>query len=129
MAERTPRPAQSLTARIASVVLTLEIPLLFFAALVAFGLRALPPAAAFLGALGIAVLLGVGILLLRRPSTVAFGVWCGWVMQAVLVLTGLVLPLMYVIGVIFAALYGYGVIRAQHLEARPPESPTGEAAP
>ena len=129
MAERAPRPAQSLTARIASVVLTLEIPLLFFAALVAFGLRALPPAAAFLGAFGIAVLLGAGILLLRRPGTAAFGVRFGWVMQAVLVLTGLVLPLMYVIGVIFAALYGYGVIRAQHLEAHPPESPTGEAAP
>ncbi|HEU5006949.1 MAG TPA: DUF4233 domain-containing protein [Jatrophihabitantaceae bacterium] len=52
---------------------------------------------------GLAVLMIVAAGLVRRP----FGIGVGTVLQLLFVLTGILLPAMFVVGAIFAAIWGY----------------------
>lgn len=52
---------------------------------------------------GLAVLMIVAAGLVRRP----FGIGVGSVLQLLFVLTGILLPAMFVVGAIFAAIWGY----------------------
>jgi hypothetical protein len=52
---------------------------------------------------GLAVLMIIAAGLLRRP----FGIGVGSALQVLFVLTGILLPAMFVVGVIFAAIWGY----------------------
>jgi hypothetical protein len=53
---------------------------------------------------------------LRRPGAYAIG----WVVQLVLVLSGFVVPAMFVLGVLFAALWALGLRLATKAERRRP---------
>lgn len=92
-----------MTARLAASVLVLEAFLVFFAVLAAFQLTDLPDAVVWGGGLGLAVacLLVAGVV--RRPG----GLVAGWVLQLVIVAGGVVLPAMYVLGVLFAGIWWY----------------------
>lgn len=52
---------------------------------------------------GLAVLMIIAAGLLRRP----FGIGLGSALQVLFVLTGILLPAMFVVGAIFAAIWGY----------------------
>jgi hypothetical protein len=52
---------------------------------------------------GLAVLMIIAAGLVRRP----FGIGVGSALQVLFVLTGILLPAMFVVGVIFAAIWGY----------------------
>ncbi|TXN31421.1 DUF4233 domain-containing protein [Lacisediminihabitans profunda] len=108
------RRARSATESLLSIVLLLEAVLVFFIALTAFGLRVLPAAAAFGG--GAALL--VALLVVGRLVRYRWGVWLGWLAQAVLLATGLLLPLMWFIGAVFAALWTYCAITGRRLDRR-----------
>jgi hypothetical protein len=95
-------------------VLLLEAVLVFFIALTAFGLRVLPAAAAFGG--GAALL--VALLVVGRLVRYSWGVWLGWLAQAVLLATGFLLPLMWFIGAVFAALWIFCAITGRRLDRR-----------
>jgi hypothetical protein len=108
------RRERSATESLLSIVLLLEAVLVFFIALTAFGLRVLPAGAAFGG--GAALL--VSLLVIGRLVRYRWGVWLGWLAQAVLLATGLLLPLMWFIGAVFAALWTYCAITGRRLDRR-----------
>lgn len=102
---RTARPPRSARRMFAATVLVLEVLVIFFAALVAYGLRLADPAAIAVAAGGVAVLVFLAVGLLRT--------WIGYVLGSVLqvwvLATGLVVPAMYVLGGLFAALWVVGL--------------------
>jgi hypothetical protein len=109
---RRPRRQRSLTESLLSIVLGLEAILVFFIALTVFGLHALPPVEAFGGGAVLALLLALGTRLVRYP----WGVWVGWVLQALLIATGILLPALYIAAAFFLALWIFCFVRARQLD-------------
>jgi hypothetical protein len=107
-----------------SIALGLEAVVVFFMTLTAFGLKALPPAVAFGGGAALLLALVIG----ARMQRYRWGHWVGWVLQAALIATGFILPIMFVIGAGFAAIYVYCYIKARQLEARADRPPEEEPA-
>lgn len=120
---RRSRRQRSLTESLLSIVLGLEAILVFFIALTVFGLHALPPVEAFGGGAVLALLLALGTRLVRYP----WGVWFGWVLQAVLVATGILLPALYIAAAFFLALWIFCFIRARQLDPGHSAGPTPSA--
>jgi hypothetical protein len=131
LAPREPSASESLL----SIVLLLEAILVFFISITVFGLRVVPAAVAFGG--GAALL--VALLVIGRLVRYSWGVWLGWVAQAVLLATGFLLPLMWFIGTVFLALWIYCFITGRRLDRRnavyrtattqPPETTGTEESP
>ena len=118
-----PRRQRSVTESLLSITLVIEAVVLFFASLVAFGLKVLEPAlpawaALALGAAGIVVLLATTAVLRYR-----WGVALGWVWQAALIALGILLPLLYVVGAGFALLWIYCFTRGRRIDAARPVTP------
>lgn len=112
--QRKPRRERSVTESLLSIVLVLEVILVFFVALTAFGLKAVEPATAFVGGAVLVVVLIATTRLLRFP----WGVWLGWVMQAVILATGFLLPIMFLVGAVFLALWIYCFVRGRQIDAQ-----------
>lgn len=95
------RPARSARRQFAATMLVLEACVVLFAALVAYGLEVAEPRAVWLlgGGLALSLLLAAGLL--RQPG----GYVVGSVLQVAVVAGGLLVPLMFVVGGIFAALW------------------------
>jgi len=113
---RAPRPRRQRGAleSLLSIVLVLESLVVFFLALAVFGLDLLDPVPALVG--GGAIL--VVTLLLSRVQNRAWGRALAWVLQAVLIALGVLVPLMYVIGTGFAALFVYCFVTGRRLDRR-----------
>lgn len=107
-----PRRVRSVSESLLSIVLALEAVLLFFVMLTAFGVKALPPAAAFGGGTALIIALVLTARLLRYQ----WGVWLGWLLQAVLIAIGLLLPVMYFIGTGFAAIWVYCFVKGRQID-------------
>ena len=106
------RRQRSASESLLSIALVLEAVLVFFVTLTAFGLRALEPLPAFLGGAGliVALVLVSGLLRFR------WAVWLGWVLQAALVATGILLPIMFFIGGGFVAIWIYCFVKGRQLD-------------
>lgn len=106
------RRQRSASESLLSIALVLEAVLVFFITLTAFGLRALEPLPAFLGGAGliVALVLVSGLLRFR------WAVWLGWVLQGVLVATGILLPIMFFIGGGFVAIWIYCFVKGRQLD-------------
>jgi hypothetical protein len=109
---RRPRRQRSLTESLLSIVLGLEAILVFFIALTVYGLHALPPLEAFLGGAILAILLALATRIVRYP----WGVWVGWVLQAVLLATGIILPALYIAAAFFIAMWIFSFVRARQID-------------
>jgi hypothetical protein len=98
---RPARPARSLRRTMAAAVLAFEGLTVFFAALVAKDLSSLSvgQALGFGSALAVACLIGAGLL--RSPV----GFVLGWVLQVLVLGTGVWVPMMFFLGAVFAALW------------------------
>jgi len=109
---RRSRDDRSATDSLLSIVLVLEVFLAFFATLVVFALGTLQPAPAFIGG-------GVLVVLLLAASRVQQFPWgnaIGWLLQAALIATGVLVPLMFIIGVGFAVLWAYCFFTGRRLD-------------
>ncbi|MDM4761687.1 DUF4233 domain-containing protein [Galbitalea sp. SE-J8] len=106
------RRIRSTTESLLSIVLGLEAILVFFVTLVVFGLKALPAPVAFGGGGALIVVLLAGAAVVRWSA----GVWSGWLLQAVLIATGVLVPLMYVIGAGFTAMYAWCFWRGRTID-------------
>lgn len=87
---------------------------MFFVTVTAFGLRVVSAPIALGGGTALFVLFLVAAWLVRYPA----GVWLGWLLQLVLIATGVVMILMYFIGTGFAALWVYCFVTGRRLDAR-----------
>ncbi|WP_309075437.1 DUF4233 domain-containing protein [Paenarthrobacter sp.] len=102
-----PKKRRSTKVMFASTVLLLEAFVAFFGTLAVFGLRR--------GEVDPAIILGVGIALtvvlvlacavLSKP----WGIGVGWALQLVLILTGFAEPTMFIVGILFAICWWYGI--------------------
>ncbi len=98
---RSSRPPRSARRQFAATMLVLEAFVVLFAALVAYGLEVAEPRVVWLlgGGLALSLLLAAGLL--RQPG----GYVVGSVLQVAVVAGGLLVPLMFVVGGIFAVLW------------------------
>ena len=95
-----------------SIVLGFESIVMFFAALVIFGLKALPPAIALGGGAVLCLaLIGTAALLRHRW---AYAV--GWVLQAVIVAACFFAPALSVVAAIFIALWVYCLVKGASID-------------
>lgn len=97
-----------------SIVLGFEAVIVFLATLVGFGLKVADP---------VVVLVSGAVLCLALVATVGLlnrlvGFRVGWVLQFVIVASGLLVPIMYVIGAAFVALWTYCMVTGTRLDAQ-----------
>jgi hypothetical protein len=111
---RRTRRTRTATESLLSIALALEAALAFFVTMAVFGLDRMPALAALGGGAALMVSLAVTAMLVRYR----FGVWLGWFMQAVVLATGLILPLMYAIGAGFVAIWIYCFVTGRRLDRR-----------
>ena len=112
-----PKKPRSIKTMFASSVLSIEAFIVFFAALAAFGLTARDwSTAGKLWLMGGSVVLALVFLLacglLRKP----WGYTLGWVLQVVLIATGVLVPSMFVIGVLCALAWWYAVVKGGRMD-------------
>ena len=106
------RRQRSVTEMLLSIVLGLEAVLVFFVMLVVYGLKSLEPALAFGGGIALIVVLLLAGRLLKYP----WGVWLGWALQLVLLASGLLIPLMYLIAGGFLAIWIYCFVKGRQID-------------
>jgi Protein of unknown function (DUF4233) len=110
-----PSPASPATRRLAASVLAGEAVVLLFFVLAAS--RLYPDDAGRIAAAGLAI--AAAALLLCAALRFPWAFWAGWVLQLVLITTGVVVPVMFLLGAIFAALW-YGALRLGATVSQPP---------
>ncbi|MCC3293151.1 DUF4233 domain-containing protein [Arthrobacter sp. zg-Y411] len=109
-----PKKRRSVKVMFASTVLTLEAFVVLFGTLAVFGLHR--------GTISPALLLGGGVLLaaalvgtcalLSKPA----GPVIGWILQLVIIATGFLEPMMFLVGVLFALTWWYGLRAGMRLD-------------
>ena len=114
MSEGRARRPRSLTATLASIVLAVEFLVVVLAALVVFGLRALPAPLALGGGGLLLVVIAIAAALARSRV----GIVLGWIVQVVLVAAVVVQPAVGVVGLIFAAMWVYCMIVGGRIDRR-----------
>jgi hypothetical protein len=115
-----PRRARSLTESLLTIVLGLEAGLVFFVTLTVFGLHALPPLPTFVGGAVLIVVLALATRIVRH----SWGVWVGWVLQALLLATGILLPALYIAAGFFVAMWIFCFVRARQIDRANSSHPT-----
>lgn len=108
------RRVRTVRESLGSIVLGMEILVVFLAALVVFGLGAVSPTVALLGGAGLILLLLAGMATLR--TTV--GVVLGWIAQTVLVAGGFLVPELFLVGILFVAIWTYCMIMGARIDRR-----------
>ena len=121
-----PKKRRSTKVMFASTVLLLEAFVMFFATLAVFGLRReLPPPAVILGVgIALCVVMIVACAFLTRP----WGIGLGWILQLVLILSGIFEPAMFLVGALFAAAWWYGIRTGIRLDREAGERAREQAA-
>lgn len=107
------RRERSATESLLSITLMLEGFLVFFVALTAFSLDLVSPVQALVGGAVLLLLIVVAARAARYPG----GRWLGWALQLALVALGFILPLMFVIGAGFLALWAFCFVKGRSLDA------------
>ena len=98
---------RSTKATLGSLVMVFQSVVVFFATLVGFGLQVYPDPAVIWGVgLGLSVLLMIFPAILGRPGTYVLG----WILQGIVLSLGIWVPLMYLLGAIFLAMWAWGMI-------------------
>lgn len=107
----TPAP-RSVKRTLATIVLGFEVIVVALAALVIFGLGALPPLLA-LGGGAVLGLLMVAVLALLRYE---WAYVAGWILQLIMVAAGFLNPAMFFVGGMFAAMWAYCMISGSRID-------------
>ncbi len=100
-ASRPPRPKRPAKPQFTSMILVLEGVLVLFAALTAYGLRSAPPTVLW----AVAGSMFLVLVVLSRLVTAPGGYVAGSVAQLLVIACGVLIPLMYVLGLLFAVLW------------------------
>lgn len=121
-----PKKRRSTKVMFASTVLVLEAFVMFFATLAVFGLRRgeFPPAVILGVGISLSVVMIVACAFLTRP----WGIGLGWILQLVLILTGIFEPAMFLVGGLFAAAWWYGIRTGIRLDREAAERAREQAA-
>lgn len=98
---------------LASIVLGFELIVVFLMGMTVFGLGILEPRE-----LGIAGGLGLCLLIVVALATMRWdvGIWLGWAVHALMLLSAIVLPVALLVGIIFSALWVYCMITGARID-------------
>jgi hypothetical protein len=109
-----PKKRRSVKVMFASTVLLLEAFVVLFATLVVFGLRSdTIPVGVILGVgLTLSAVLIVSCALLTKP----YGILIGWILQVLIIATGIAEPMMFLVGILFALTWLYGIRTGARLD-------------
>lgn len=109
-----PKKRRSVRIMFASVVLTLEAFLVLFATLAVFGLQrdVLPPALILGCGLALSAALIGTCAFLSKPA----GPVIGWILQLVIIATGFLEPMMFLVGALFAGTWWYALKTGMRLD-------------
>ncbi len=107
-----PRAPRSVKRSLGSIVLGFETIVVFLASLVFYGLGALPPVVALGGGAVLVAVLLATIALLRFPWAYVIG----WILQVLLVASGFLNPVMFVIGALFAGMWVYSMVTGTRID-------------
>jgi len=91
---------------LASMLLAFESFVIFFATLVAFGLKVADPITVWSVGLSLAILMILTPAVLRNKA----GYYWGWALQFATLLTGIWVPLMWLVGAIFVCLWIWAML-------------------
>jgi hypothetical protein len=105
------RSAQS---SLGQIVLGAELIVVALAALTVFGLGALPPEQALGGGAALCVFMVITIALMRKYR---FAFVLGWIVQFIVVASGFLVTMLFLIGTLFTALYAYGMIQGAKVDS------------
>ncbi|MEB0287558.1 DUF4233 domain-containing protein [Cryobacterium sp. 10I1] len=106
------RRNRSVRESLASIVLGFETIIVFLAALLLFGLGSLPAWLALGGGVLLCLVMVATIGLLRHNWSYAIG----WIVQAIIVLTGFVNPAMFIVGALFTGMWAYCMVTGSRLD-------------
>lgn len=109
------RRPRSVQASLAQIILGFEVVVVGLGSLVTFGLGVLPPALALGGGGGLVALMFITIALVSRFR---WAFVLGWFVQLLVVASGFILQMMFLIGIVFTALWMYGMITGTRLDAQ-----------
>ena len=104
--------SNSVRQNLGAIVLGFESVVMFFAALVIFGLKALPAPIALGGGAVLCVLLLANTVLLRYP----WGYGLGWALQGVIALACILVPLLSIVAAIFIGLWIYCMVKGAQID-------------
>jgi Sec-independent protein secretion pathway component TatC len=97
---------------LASMLLAFESFVIFFATLVAFGLRVANVPAVWAVGLSLAILMILSPAVLRTKNSY----YWGWFLQLATLLTGIWVPLMWIVGGIFVCLWAWAMIAGSTID-------------
>lgn len=106
------RRTRSVKELLITIVLGFEAIVVGLGALVVFGLKAVPPLQAFVGGGVIVAGLIAAILLARWP----IGTLLGWLLQVLVMLTGLLVGAMFVVGIVFTAMWIFALVQGGKID-------------
>lgn len=99
---------------LASIVLGFELIVVFLIGMTVFGLDLLtPPELGIWGGLALCALIIVGLGLMRIGRV---GIGIGWAVHALMLASGIVLPMALIVGVIFTALWIYCMVKGAQID-------------
>lgn len=107
----TPAP-RSVKRTLATIVLGFEVIVVALAALVIFGLQALPPGLA----LGGGAVLGLAMVAVLALLRYEWAYVVGWILQLIMVGAGFLNPAMFFVGGMFAAMWAYCMIAGSRID-------------
>jgi hypothetical protein len=107
-----PRRERGATESLLQITFLLEAFVVFFASLVTFGLKVVPWYAVALGALALVLLLAAA----AAGARFTWGVALGFVAQAALIATGILVSLMFVVGAVFLGIFLFCLVKGRQLD-------------
>ncbi len=99
---------------LASIVLGFELIIVVLIGLTLFGLAALEPRelGLYLGG-GLAVVIIAGLIVMRRGRA---GIIIGWVVHGLMLATGFLLPMAFLVGLLFSGLWVYCMVKGGQMD-------------
>ncbi|TFD34303.1 DUF4233 domain-containing protein [Cryobacterium sp. TMT1-19] len=119
--EMTSAP-RSVKRTLATIVLGFEVIVVALAALVIFGLQALPPWLA----LGGGAVLGLAMVAVLALLRYEWAYVVGWILQLIMVAAGFLNPAMFFVGGMFAAMWAYCMIAGSRIDNQNQNFPNNE---
>ena len=117
---REPRRARRRGAAesLGSIVLAFESIVVFLGGLVAYGLKTLPAGVEQWWGIVAGAVLALAMLLTSGLLRHRWAIGLGWALQVIVILGGFLVPALVLVGLVFAALYGYATIKGASLDKR-----------
>lgn len=105
----------SVQATLGQIVLGFELIVVGLASLTIFGLKALPAEIALGGGAAVCLAMVITIILMRKYS---WSFVLGWMIQFVVVLSGFLVTTMFVVGILFTAVWAYAMTQGKKLDSQ-----------